>query len=125
MLEKVIEAYLVQKVKELGGIAYKFTSPQRRSVPDRLCLFPYGLMVFVEVKAPKRLPTEAQAREILRLQVMGFSAITVSSKEQVYDFIEWVKTKIEEEKLCRQTHEGLKRCQTTVPGVEGSSLPSK
>jgi len=42
MLERVIEAYLVQKVKELGGIAYKFTSPQRRSVPDRLCLFPTG-----------------------------------------------------------------------------------
>ncbi len=104
MLEKTIEAYLVQKVKELGGIAYKFTSPQRRSVPDRLCLFPYGLMVFVEVKAPKRLPTEAQAREILRLQVMGFSAITVSSKEQVYAFIEFVKEKLEEER-CRQTHE--------------------
>jgi len=56
-------------------------------------------MAFVEVKAPKRLPTEAQAREILRLRTMGFAAFTVSSKEQVWDFIEWVKTRIEEEKM--------------------------
>lgn len=38
MLEKHIEAHLVKRVKEHGGIAYKFTSPQRRSVPDRLVL---------------------------------------------------------------------------------------
>ena len=115
MLEKTIEAYLVQKVKEIGGIAYKFTSPQRRSVPDRLCLFPYGLMIFVEVKAPKKLPTEAQAREILRLQVMGFSAITVSSKEQVWALIEGVQNRIEEEKRCRQTQGGSNPSPTTVP----------
>lgn len=38
MLECVVEKHLITKVKELGGIAYKFTSPQRRSVPDRLVL---------------------------------------------------------------------------------------
>jgi hypothetical protein len=38
MLEKDIEAHLVARVKAKGGIAYKFTSPQRRSVPDRLVL---------------------------------------------------------------------------------------
>lgn len=38
MLEKKVEEHLCKRVKELGGIAYKFTSPQRRSVPDRLVL---------------------------------------------------------------------------------------
>lgn len=38
MLEKKVEEHLCKKVKEFGGIAYKFTSPQRRSVPDRLVL---------------------------------------------------------------------------------------
>lgn len=38
MLEKKVEEHLCKKVKEAGGIAYKFTSPQRRSVPDRLVL---------------------------------------------------------------------------------------
>jgi hypothetical protein len=36
--ERDVEAHLVKRVKEAGGIAYKFTSPQRRSVPDRLVL---------------------------------------------------------------------------------------
>lgn len=36
--ESAIEEYLVKRTKSRGGIAYKFTSPQRRSVPDRLVL---------------------------------------------------------------------------------------
>lgn len=38
MLEKKVEEHLCKKVKKAGGIAFKFTSPQRRSVPDRLVL---------------------------------------------------------------------------------------
>lgn len=45
MLEKKIEEHLVQRIKAKGGIAYKFTSPQRRSVPDRLVLEPSTHMV--------------------------------------------------------------------------------
>ena len=36
--ESAIEEYLVKRTKSRGEIAYKFTSPQRRSVPDRLVL---------------------------------------------------------------------------------------
>lgn len=57
MLEKEIEAHLVRRVKEAGGIAYKFTSPQRRSVPDRLVLMPGGRALFVECKRPGAKPT--------------------------------------------------------------------
>lgn len=43
MLEKKIEERLRTRVeKVLGGIAFKFTSPNRRSVPDRLVLLPGG-----------------------------------------------------------------------------------
>lgn len=38
MLEKTIEAAHVAHVKKAGGLSLKFTSPQRRSVPDRLDL---------------------------------------------------------------------------------------
>ena len=38
-MEKDIEAYLVRKIKERGGVAYKFTSPAHRGVADRVvCL---------------------------------------------------------------------------------------
>ncbi|ECS0227396.1 VRR-NUC domain-containing protein, partial [Salmonella enterica] len=50
--ENLIEKHLVTEVKKAGGIAYKFVSPGRRSVPDRIVLLPGGRLVFVECKAP-------------------------------------------------------------------------
>jgi hypothetical protein len=38
--EADIEAYLVKRVEALGGTAEKFSSPARRSVPDRLISWP-------------------------------------------------------------------------------------
>lgn len=51
--EDVIERHLVNEVKKAGGIAYKFTSPGRRGVPDRIVLLPNGKIIFVECKAPR------------------------------------------------------------------------
>ncbi|MDU2112388.1 MAG: VRR-NUC domain-containing protein, partial [Clostridiales bacterium] len=42
MSEKEIEAYLRIRIKKLGGIAYKFTSPGNDGVPDRIVLLPKG-----------------------------------------------------------------------------------
>ena len=46
--ESIIEKHLVAEVKKAGGRAYKFVSPGRRSVPDRIVLLPGGRLVFVE-----------------------------------------------------------------------------
>lgn len=83
MLEKHIEAHLVVRVKALGGIAYKFTSPQRRSVPDRLVCMPGGDMCFVELKAPGKKPTPLQEREHEKLRALGFVVHVIDSKEGV------------------------------------------
>jgi hypothetical protein len=83
MREATIEAWLVARVKALGGIAYKFTSPGRRSVPDRLCLLPKGRAVFVECKAPGKKPTPGQSREHARLRALGFRVDVVDSKESI------------------------------------------
>lgn len=85
--EGQIEDYLCRRVKKLGGIAYKFTSPGRRSVPDRMCLLPRGRVVFVEVKAPGKKPTEKQAREIQKLRDMGHKVEVLDSHDAVDDFI--------------------------------------
>ena len=50
MLEKQIEAHLVKRVKTLGGVAYKFTSPAHRGVADRVVCLPDGSTWFVELK---------------------------------------------------------------------------
>lgn len=52
-------------------MAYKFTSPGRRNVPDRICVLPGGRIVFVELKAPGKKPTAGQAREHQRLRDLG------------------------------------------------------
>ena len=69
--EKTIETTVCQYARSNGILTYKFTSPNRRSVPDRLFLGPGGLIFFVEFKAPGKKPTESQAREIRRLREIG------------------------------------------------------
>ena len=49
MKESYIESYLVRKVKEHGGLCYKFVSPGNPGVPDRLIITPTGKTIFVEL----------------------------------------------------------------------------
>lgn len=78
--ESTIEKHLVAEVKKAGGIAYKFVSPGRRAVPDRLVLLPGGRAVFVECKAPSEKPRPDQLREHERLRTLGFTVVVLGSK---------------------------------------------
>ncbi|MGG2141727.1 VRR-NUC domain-containing protein [Symbiopectobacterium sp. RP] len=78
--ESTIEKHLVAEVKKAGGIAYKFVSPGRRSVPDRLVLLPGGRLVFVECKAPGEKPRADQLREHNRMRALGFTVVVLDSK---------------------------------------------
>lgn len=82
MLERDIEAYLVKRCKEIGALCDKFCSPQRRSVPDRLITF-NGRVLFVELKATGKKPTEAQVRDHERRRAAGAEVVWLDSKEQV------------------------------------------
>lgn len=86
--ESQIEAYLVLKVKLRGGEAEKFTSPNRRSVPDRLVMWPDGVVHFIECKAPGEEPTPAQERDHIRRRQMGFVVEVVDSYEAVDEYLE-------------------------------------
>jgi Holliday junction resolvase len=87
ILERDIENYLVKRAKEAGGVAYKFTSPSRRGVPDRVCVFPNGCLIFVECKAPKKKPTVLQVKEIEKLRNLGQEVFVVDSKETIDDIL--------------------------------------
>ena len=87
-LEKTIENYLVKRIQSLGGECEKFTSPMRRSVPDRIISMPGGRIVFVEVKRFGKQATEMQARDHQRRREMGFSVWTVDSKAAVDHLVE-------------------------------------
>ena len=81
MLEKTIEAALVKRVKALGGMAEKFTSPNKRSVPDRIVTLPGGVIIFVELKAPGKLPTELQQRDHAARRALGCDVRVIDSIE--------------------------------------------
>lgn len=88
MLEKTIERKVCDYAKLKGFLAYKFTSPQRRSVPDRLFISPKGKMFFMELKAPGKYPTDGQYREIRRLREHGVDVYIVDSVEQGMEIID-------------------------------------
>ena len=86
MLERDIEKALVNKVKRLGGIAEKFTSPAKRSVPDRLVTLPGGRIIFCELKKPGGKPTENQLRDHEKRRKLGADVRIIDSMEQVDAF---------------------------------------
>ena len=86
MLEGDVENALVRRVKKLGGTAEKFTSPGRRSVPDRLVTLPGGTIIFVELKAPGKKPTEKQARDHERRRKLGCDVRVIDSVEAARAF---------------------------------------
>jgi len=66
--ESTIENYLVRRCKELGVLCYKFVSPSHRGVPDRLLIFPKGLVAFIELKAPGKSPTALQIAVLKQME---------------------------------------------------------
>ena len=62
-LEKDIEREVCLYAKSLGIESRKFTSPQRRSVPDRIFFLGDGRCAFIEFKRLGEKPTEGQLRE--------------------------------------------------------------
>lgn len=87
MLEKQIEAYLVKRVKEIGGIAYKFTSPSNRGVSDRIVVLPKGGVWFIELKRAGGKLTRLQVMFAETMHVMGQRYACLWSKEEVDKWI--------------------------------------
>lgn len=81
--EKAIEAYLVRKVKDMGGVCLKYSNPGVVGYPDRVVLLPGGLVVWVELKSKGKKPNRAQQLRIDQLRTMGHNVAVVDSKDQV------------------------------------------
>lgn len=71
MRESSIEQTLQREVKKRGGIMYKWVSPGRAGVPDRIAIFPGGRIVFVEVKRPGGIVSPKQSAIIQKLRALG------------------------------------------------------
>lgn len=93
MIEKTVEEKLVEEVKKLGGLCYKFTSPGNIGVPDRIVVL-NGKTVFVELKKPEggRF-SKMQEYQIRRIHENGGIVVRIKNYEEVDKFIEVIQQK--------------------------------
>ncbi len=81
MLEKQIETKVCDYAKECGVGVYKFTSPARAAVPDRMFIYK-GRVFFIEFKREGQKPTPAQEREHNRMRQHQINVFVVDNVEQ-------------------------------------------
>ena len=91
MLEKELEKKLRDKVKKLGGKAYKFVSPGNAGVMDRIVLMPGGIIYFVEMKRPGGKLSKLQIVQKRTIEKLGFNVLIISSEQELNDFISSVR----------------------------------
>ena len=84
MSEKDIETYLRDRVRGIGGKAYKLSCMGTNGMPDRLLCLPGGRAVFVETKATGKKPRPLQTAQHRVLRSLGFPVYgSVDSREAV------------------------------------------
>ena len=93
-LEKSIENVLRKAVEDEGGVCLKWTCPGHRGVPDRMILFPGGIIAFVELKRPGAKVKAGGLQEWWRekIQSFGFRCYEVSTAEQAKSIVSFLET---------------------------------
>lgn len=69
MLESRLERKMTDFVRKCGGRSFKWVCPGRVGVPDRIFIFPGGVIIFAEIKRPGRnggrSPQQVKCQSIL------------------------------------------------------------
>lgn len=81
--EKLLEKALARKFKEIGGLSIKLLSNHCVGLPDRLCLFPGGKSIFVELKTTGKKPRKIQELMHNKLRGLGQKVIVIDTLEQI------------------------------------------
>lgn len=78
--EKVIEKYLMTRVREIGGVCLKYSNSNMTGYPDRLVCFPDGKTAWVEIKSKGKKPTRQQELRHEELRAVGQNVFVVDSR---------------------------------------------
>ena len=84
--EKEIEQHLVRQIESLGGKCIKWNSRSTAGVPDRIVIFPNGVIWFVELKCATGELSLVQAYVLETLTELRCNCIVLDSKESVNEF---------------------------------------
>ena len=85
ILEKEIEQKLKKMVERHDGLCLKWVCPGWLGVPDRICLLPGGLVIFVELKRPdgKGKLGAMQKWWARKIGDLGFLHLFISCEEDI------------------------------------------
>ncbi len=78
VLEKTIEKRVNEYAQTKGWLVYKFVSPNKRGLPDRIYLR-NGIAMFIEFKQRGKKPSALQLKEIDKLRKEGFNVRVVDN----------------------------------------------
>lgn len=87
MKESQIERYLTNKVKEHGGLCFKFVSPGNPGVPDRIVITPAGRTIYVELKTEIGRLAKVQKWQRSELEKRGADVRVLFGMEAVKEFL--------------------------------------
>lgn len=85
--ENSIEKRLVTEVERVGGWCLKLPAIHNAGLPDRICLFPGGRILFVELKAPGKKPRKIQLFMHRKIRALGFRVEVADTPEQIKKII--------------------------------------
>lgn len=86
--EKVLERKLVAAIKGRNGLCIKLLCDQLIGLPDRMCLLPGGLIIFVEVKTTGQKPRKSQLAIHDKFRALGFRVEVIDTIEKLNNLIE-------------------------------------
>lgn len=88
--EKIVEQYLVSRIKAIGGKSYKWRAVDHKGVPDRICILPWMGVFFVELKRLGKNPTALQLKTFEDIKRAGGIVFVARGKEGVDMLIKYV-----------------------------------
>ena len=94
--EKTLEARLVREIEARGGMALKYTSQFHRGIPDRICLLPGSMTIFVELKSTGKKPTKLQEHAMQKLAAMGHAVIVIDNTNDLEWLLEFIDNTIQD-----------------------------
>lgn len=83
MRERNVERFFVRTVERAGGATYKFVSPSRRGVADRIACLPDGATWFVELKAKRGRVAGLQEIFAGQMAALNQRHVFLATEEQV------------------------------------------
>lgn len=87
MVEKTVEIYLRDSVRNRGGLCLKLIALGKNNFPDRTILAPGGKIFFIELKDLGKDARKTQSWFFKILSRLGFKVYICRTKKQVDDVL--------------------------------------